>query len=165
MVILMALIIGATMTSYGSRLQAVQTKAQTEAMLAAEAGYEQAIFWMSQQTDILGDIQAGGGEGTIDFGTGSCSYEIGFRDFIGARPVFRVTSTGISGRPSFTRIVDVDVMQETSGWAMGACRVPYKRNKHYYNRTAVNFVNGEIIDYASSYKQPPGQSRHYRYLT
>ncbi len=72
MVILMALVIGATMTSYSSRLQAVQTKAQTEAMLAAEAGYEQALFWMSQQTDLLGDIQAGDGEGTIDFGTGSC---------------------------------------------------------------------------------------------
>jgi hypothetical protein len=141
-VILMALIIGATMTSYSSRLQAVQTKAQTEAMLAAEAGYEQAIFWMSQRTDLLGDIEAGGGKDTIDFGTGNCSYEITFRDFIGARPVFRVISTGISGRPSFTRIVDVDVMQETSGWAMGACRVPNGTT----STTGVYFGNGEVID-------------------
>ena len=142
MVILMALIIGAAMTSYGSRIQAVQTKSQTEAMLAAEAGYEQAIFWMSQRTDLLGDIQAGDGQGSINFGTGRCDYEIAFRDFIGARPVFRVTSTGVCGRPSFTRVVDVDVMQETSGWAMGSCRIPTGTS----STMGVNFVNGEIID-------------------
>jgi hypothetical protein len=146
MVILMALIIGATMTSYGSRLQAVQTKSQTEAMLAAEAGYENAIFWMSQQSDILGAIQAGGGDGTIAFETGNCTYEINFRDFIGARPVFRVTATGICGRPSFTRIVDVDVVQETSGWAMGACRVPTSGTSTTTTATTpVSFVAGEII--------------------
>jgi hypothetical protein len=141
-VILMALIIGTAMTSYGSRIQAVQTKSQTEAMLAAEAGYEQAIFWMSQRTDLLGDLQAGGGQGTINFATGSCSYIIGFHGFIGARPVFRVTSTGICGRPSFTRIVDVDIVQETSGWAMGTCRIPSGPS----STDPVYFGNGEIID-------------------
>jgi hypothetical protein len=141
-VILMALIIGSAMTSYNSRLQAVQTKSQTEAMLAAEAGYEKAIFWMSQRTDLLGDIQAGGGNDSINFGSGTCSYEIDFHGFIGARPVFRVTSTGISGRPSFTRVVDVDVVQETSGWAMGTCRIPIGSS----STMGVNFINGEIID-------------------
>ena len=148
-VILMALIIGTAMTSYGSRLQAVQTKSQTEAMLAAEAGYEQAIFWMSQQSDILSAIQAGGGQGTIPFATGSCSYTIDFHGFIGARPVFRVTSTGICGRPSFTRIVDVDVVQETSGWAMGACRIPGVSPatgvSPTTSTTGVYFGNGEVI--------------------
>jgi hypothetical protein len=141
-VILMALIIGATMTGYGSRIQAVQTKSQTEAMLAAEAGYEQAIFWMSQRTDLLGDIADGNGVGSINFETGRCDYEIGFHGFIGARPVFRVTSTGVCGRPSFTRVVDVDVMQETSGWAMGSCRVPSGTT----STTEVYFKNGEIVD-------------------
>ena len=141
-VILMALIIGTAMTSYNSRLQAIQTKSQTEAMLAAEAGYEQAIFWMSQRTDLLGDIEDGNGEGSINFGTGHCDYEIGFHGFIGVRPVFRVTSTGVCGRPSFTRVVDVDVMQETSGWAMGSCRVPSGTN----STTEVYFKNGEIVD-------------------
>jgi hypothetical protein len=139
MVILMALIIGATMTSYGSRIQAVQTKSQTEAMLAAEAGYEQAIFWMSQQGDILGAIP---GNGSITFGTGSCSYAISFHGFIGARPVFRVTSTGTCGRPSFTRIVDVDVVQETSGWAMGSCTIPNGTS----STTGVYFGNSEVIN-------------------
>ncbi len=141
-VILMALIIGSSMTNYHSRLQGVQTKSQTEAMLAAEAGYESAIFWMSQQSDILGAIQAGGGSGSVNFETGRCDYEIGFHGFIGARPVFRVTSTGVCGRPSFTKIVDVDVMQETSGWAMGACRVPTGTT----STTAVYFKDGEIVD-------------------
>jgi len=142
MVMLIILAIGAMMSSFGSRIQAVRTKAETEAMLAAEAGYERAIFWMSQQTDILGAIQAGSGTGNIDFGTSRCEYEINFQEFMGARPVFQVLSTGVSGRPSFTRVVDVAVMQETSGWAMGACRVPYSAS----SLNAVNFVSGEMID-------------------
>ncbi len=64
----MALIIGPTMTDYQVRLQAVKIKSQTEAMLAAEAGYESAIFWMSQQSDILGAIQQGSDNGSINFG-------------------------------------------------------------------------------------------------
>jgi hypothetical protein len=142
MVILIILAVGAMTTSYGSRLQAVQTKAQTEAMLAAEAGYEKGIFWMSQQTDILGAIQAGGGKDDIDFGTSHCHYEVSFSDFLGARPVFHVLSRGTSGRPSFTRVVDVEVMQETSGWAMGACRIPSGTS----STDAVYFGSNEIMD-------------------
>jgi hypothetical protein len=141
MVILIILAVGAMTTSYGSRLQAVQTKAQTEAMLAAEAGYEQGLFWMSKQADILGAIQLGGGIGDIDFGTSHCHYQVTFSNFLGARPVFHVLSTGTSGRPSFTRVVDVEVMQETSGWAMGSCRVPFGTST-----TEVYFKNGEIVD-------------------
>lgn len=142
MIILIILTVGTMMVSYGSRIQAVKTKAETEAMLAAEAGYERAIFWMSQQTDILGALQLGQGSGNISFGTSRCNYEVQFQDFIGARPVFKVLSTGISGRPTFTRVVDVSVMQETSGWGMGACRVPNGPT----STTAVYFKNGEIVD-------------------
>ncbi len=142
MAILVALTIGAMMTNYASRLQGVRTKAETEAMLAAEAGYERAIFWMSQQTDILGALQNGGGSGTINFTTSRCSYEVSFLDFIGSRAVFKVFATGISGRPSFTKVVDVSVMQEVTGWAMGVCRVPYGTTSTY----PVNFADGEIID-------------------
>ncbi len=142
MIILTILSVGAMMTSYGSRLQAVKTKAETEAMLAAEAGYERAIFWMSQQTDILGAIQLGGGSGNINFGTSRCSYEVQFQNFIGARPVFKILCIGISGRPTFTRVVDVSVMQETSGWAMGTCRVPNGTS----STQAVNFADDEIVD-------------------
>jgi hypothetical protein len=142
MVIVMILSIGAMMSSWTSRLQAARIKAETEAMLAAEAGYEKAIFWMSKQTDILGAIQAGGGSGNIDFGTSRCSYDISFADYIGARPVFKVAVTGISGRPSFTRIVDVNVIQETSGWAEGSCRYPTGTT----STGPIYFGNGETIN-------------------
>jgi hypothetical protein len=142
MLILIILSFGETMTSYTTRIQAVSVKAKTEAMLAAEAGYERAIFWMCQQSDILGALQAGGGSGTIDFGTSTCAYEVSFQGFLGARPVFQVNSTGKSGRPVYTRIVDVNVMQETAGWAMGACRVPIGSS----STTEVWFKSGEIVD-------------------
>jgi hypothetical protein len=141
-VILMALIIGTTMTDYQTRLGAVKLKSQTEAMLAAEAGYEQAIFWMSQQSDILTAIQNGSNNGSIDFGTSTCSYTINFHGWLGLKPIFEVISTGVSGRPSFTRVVDVNVIQETSGWAMGACRIPSGTN----STDAVYFGSNEIID-------------------
>jgi hypothetical protein len=142
MIILVILAVGETMTSYGSRIEAVKTKAQTEAMLAAEAGYERAIFWMSQQTDLLGEIQAGHGSDTINFGTSTCHYDVSFSDFLGARPVFNVSVTGTSGRPVFSRIVDVNVMQETSGWAMGACRIPNGTT----TTTEVYFAGTEIVN-------------------
>jgi hypothetical protein len=144
MTILILLALGEMMASYHSRMQAVQTKSQTEAMLVAEAGYERAIFWMSQQTDILGALQddASGSSGNIDFGSSSCRYQVGFLNFIGARPVFRVAVIGTSGKPVFGRAVDVAVMQETTGWAMGVCMVPIGPN----DMDKVYFADGEVID-------------------
>jgi hypothetical protein len=144
MLILIILCFGETMTSYTTRIQAVSAKAETEAMLAAEAGYEKAIFWMCQQSDILGAMQTGGGSGVINFDTSTCSYEVGFEGFLGSRPVFSVKATGKSGRPVYTRIVDVNVMQETSGWAMGACRIP--NGPSLSDTLGVNFIDGEVID-------------------
>jgi hypothetical protein len=141
-IILMALIIGATMTDYHARLESVKIKSQAEAMLAAEAGYEKAIFWMSQQSDIVTAINAGSDNGTIDFGSATCSYTVDFHGFMGSKPVFRIVSTGVSGRPSFTRVVNVDVIQETCGWAMASCTIPSGTN----STTPVYFGNGEIIN-------------------
>jgi hypothetical protein len=144
MVILISLAFGEMMASFNSRMQAVQTKSQTEAMLAAEAGYERAIFWMSQQKDILGALQDGtsGSSGNIDFGSSNCRYQISFLDFIGARPVFRVACIGTSGKPVFGRAVDVAVMQETTGWAMGTCQIPTGPT----SMDAVYFIGGEVIE-------------------
>ena len=141
-IILMALIMAASMTDYHIRLQAVQTKSQTEAMLAAEAGYERAIFWMGQQTDILTAIQNGSDNSSIDFGSATCSYTVDFHGFMGRKSVFRIVSTGVSGRPTFTRVVDVDVVQETCGWAMGSCTIPSGTS----STTGVYFGNGEVLD-------------------
>ena len=142
MVILTILAVGEMMSSYHMRINAIRTKAETEAMLVAEAGYERSIFWMSQQSDILGSLQSGGGSGVLNFGQSACNYQVSFLDFIGARPVFRVQVTGTSGRPAFSRIVDVAVIQEVTGWAMGVCMIPTSASA----MSAVYFVDGEIID-------------------
>ncbi len=142
MTILTALAAGAMMTSHTSRMRAVRIKAEAEAMLAAEAGYEWAILWMSRQPDILGALQddASGSSGTINFDTSSCEYKVGFRNYIGSKPVFNVTSIGTSG--VFSKVVDVAVMQEITGWAMGICRVPGGKNSTH----PVNFADGETLD-------------------
>jgi len=111
------------MVGYGARLHAIRIKTEAVAMLAAEAGYEKAIFWMGQQKDMLSTLQQGieGATGTIDFPTGSCDYQIELYTFAGSRPVYRIVSNGSSGK--FKRTVDVFVMQAVSGWDMGMCRV------------------------------------------
>lgn len=63
-VILCALGVGLLTVAYGTRLQAIQKKTEAVAMLAAEAGYERAIFWMGQQKDMLAALQQGV-EGTV----------------------------------------------------------------------------------------------------
>jgi hypothetical protein len=139
-VILAALATGLIMSSYLVRVKAVKAKCETEALLAAEAGYEQGIFWMSEQSDILGSLQDGANEGTIEFEGSSCSYFVDFDEYIGARPVFRITSTGTSGTSS--RVVDVQVVQAITGWVMGKCRIPTGPT----STGPVHFADGEILD-------------------
>ena len=140
--ILSALGVGMLTVGYGARLKAIRLKNEVAAMLAAEAGYEQAIFWMSQQPDMLSALQQGvpGTSGTLTFPDGNCNYKIGFFAFLGARPVYRVTSSGQSG--IFRRTVDVQVLQAMSGWDMGKCRVASGVTGTY----PVSFADGEIID-------------------
>jgi hypothetical protein len=142
LVILAALGVGLLMVGYGARLHAIRIKTEAVAMLAAEAGYEKAIFWMGQQKDMLSTLQQGieGATGTIDFPTGSCDYQIELYTFAGSRPVYRIVSNGSSGK--FKRTVDVFVMQAVSGWDMGMCRVLFGGKK----TMEVYFANGEIID-------------------
>ncbi len=127
---------------YGVRVRASRIKRETISMLAAEAGYEKAIFWMSQQADILSGLAdpTSGAFGTITFENSYCTYEIQLHDFIGARPVFRVLSTGYSG--SASRIVDVYVVQKITGWDMGMCRIPSGTS----STVEVYFANNEIIN-------------------
>ncbi len=127
---------------YGVRVRAARIKRETISMLAAEAGYEKAIFWMSQQSDVLSGLAdpTSGAFGTIAFENSHCYYEISLHDFIGARPIFRVISTGYSG--SASRVVDVYVVQEITGWDMGMCRIPSGTS----STEPVYFANGEVID-------------------
>jgi hypothetical protein len=127
---------------YGVRMRAIRLKRETVAMLAAEAGYEKAIFWMGQQPDVLTGLSqaASGSSGTIGFENSRCDYAVQFYSFIGARPVFRILSTGQSG-PS-RRVVDVYVMQAVTGWDMGMCRIP----SGPLTTEPVYFANNETID-------------------
>ena len=108
--------------AYGVRHRAIMLKNEAAAMLAAEAGYEKAIFWMSQQQDMLSALQNAvpGTTGTLDFPEGDCDYQIKLFTFSGSRPIYRVISNGHSG--VFNRTVDVLVLQAASGWDMGMSR-------------------------------------------
>lgn len=60
MIAVVVLVIGvSSMSAYrfiaahGVRLNAIRLKNEVVSMLAAEAGYEKAIFWMSQQSVML----------------------------------------------------------------------------------------------------------------
>ncbi|MCK5174462.1 MAG: type II secretion system protein, partial [Planctomycetes bacterium] len=53
-VLILAIIgLGLLKISYGARLRAVRIQNVASAKLAAEAGYEKAIHWMSEQEDLL----------------------------------------------------------------------------------------------------------------
>jgi hypothetical protein len=140
--ILTTLGVGLLAVGYGARREAIAEKAEVAAMLAAEAGYEKAIFWMGQQQDMLSALQLGtpGTSGSLAFPDSSCTYAVSLYTFVGARPVFRVVSDGHSG--IFNRRVDVLTVQMISGWDMGGCRIPISST----TTDEVSFVNGETLD-------------------
>jgi len=142
MAILSALGVGMLATAYGVRHRAIRLKNETAAMLAAEAGYEQAIYWMGQQKDMLSALkqQASGTTSSLNFQDSYCDYQIQLYCFAGSRPVYKVVSTGHSG--VFDRTVRVYVIQALSGWDMGLCRVPLGRNE----TAEVHFADDEIIN-------------------
>jgi type II secretory pathway pseudopilin PulG len=142
LVILAALGVGLLTIAYGVRHRAIMQRNEAAAMVAAEAGYEQALFWMGRQRDMLSALQDGvpGTTGVLDFPDGDCSYQINLFTFAGSRPVYRVISNGHSG--SFNRTVDVLVLQAASGWDMGMSRVLCGGT----STMEVYFASNEIID-------------------
>jgi hypothetical protein len=154
MVVLSFLGVGMLTVAYGVRHEAIQLKNESISMLAAEAGYEKAVFWMSQQKDMLGAIynQSSGVTGALNVPQGSCSYKVELFSFVGSRPIYRILSVGNSG--TFTRTVDVLVVQALSGWDMGMCRIPTGSA----STQAVNFSDSEVIDmplHINDYKDSP----------
>ena len=142
LIILPALGMGLLSVAYGTRLRAIQLKTEAVAMLAAEAGYEKAVFWMGKQKDMLSALQQGvdGTNDTIEFDTGYCNYKIELYTFVGSRPVYKIVSRGHSGK--FDRTVDVYLVQAISGWDMGKCKILFGGTKTY----PVHFASGEIVD-------------------
>lgn len=142
LLILGAVGLGLLNVAYGVRHRAIRLKNEAAAMLAAEAGYEKAIFWMCQQQDMLSALQDAvpGSTGGLDFSDGDCDYQIKLFTFAGSRPIYRVISNGHSG--TFNRTVDVLVLQAASGWDMGASRILLGGNE----TKEVYFTSGETID-------------------
>lgn len=142
LVILSALGVGLLTIAYGVRHKAIMLRNEAVAMLAAEAGYEKAVFWMGQQQDMLSALQDSvpGTAGTLTFPDGYCNYQITLYTFAGSRPVYRVISNGHSG--TFNRTVDVLVLQAASGWDMGMSRILTGGT----GTMEVYFTSGETID-------------------
>jgi len=154
LLVLAALGLGMLTVAYGVRHKAIRLKNEVIAMLAAEAGYETAVFWMSQQQDMLSSLQKAvpGTTGSINMPDGDCNYQITFFSFVGYRPIYKIISNGHSGM--FNRTVEVQVVQAMSGWDMGVCRVPTGMG----STAEVYFADGEIIDMPlviNDYKDDP----------
>ncbi len=141
MVILSILGLGLLTVSFGVRLHASRLKNEAIAMLAAEAGYEKAVFWMGQQLDMAYVLKGGGSfSDSLTLPNSYCNYDISLYSYIGSRPAFRIVSEGNCGR--FARTVDVIVLQAIGGWDMGMCRVPEGKT----GTAPVYFADGEVID-------------------
>jgi len=146
MLVLAALGVGMLTVAWGARRNAIMLKSEASAMLAAEAGYEKAVYEMSKQPDMLNALEAGasGTAGALSFADSRCNYQISLYTFLGSRPIYRVLSNGYSG--AFCRTVDVYVVQAISGWDMGMCRVADGTGTGIDFTEPVYFADGEIID-------------------
>lgn len=126
--------------AHGQLLQAVRVKNQESAFSAAEAAYERAVFWMSQQVDMLNYLGQNQASGTLDFGSSTSDYAVTFSTFLGARPVYRIEANGYSG--VFQHTINAYVVQAVSGWDLAMCRAPSAPN----TTVALHFVTGDILD-------------------
>jgi hypothetical protein len=101
-------------------LRTAVIKNEAAAMAAAEAGYESAVYWMSQQPDMISALDDAQASGSLEYDGSDCDYSVKMASFLGASPVYAVRSVGHSGR--FERTVEVHIVQAIGGWSMGMCR-------------------------------------------
>jgi hypothetical protein len=120
--------------------QAVRTKSQEAAAAAAEAAYEKAVFWMSQQVDLLTSLQNNSPTGTLNFAQSNADYSVTLASFSGSRPIYKVSANGHCG--IYQKTLDAYVVQAMAGWEMGQCRIPSSPT----STAEVSFMSGEIID-------------------
>jgi len=142
--------------SEGATVQAVLYQNENVAMLAAEAAYENAIYWMSGNPDLLLDMDISGTDDTLEFPNSTADYQVRFGGFVGYRPIFEVTANGYCG--TFHRGIRVHAAQAVSGWEMGQCRIPTGTS----STNPVYFADGEIIDmpvHINSYGNPDDSQR------
>ncbi|MEN6309839.1 MAG: hypothetical protein ABFD91_18995, partial [Anaerohalosphaeraceae bacterium] len=123
----------------GRLMQAVRIKSQESAAAAAEAAYEKAVFWMSQQVDMLEALNGNLASTTITFPQSHADYTLSFSTFIGARPIFEVQANGYCG--IYQKTLTAYLVQAVAGWEMGMCRIISGPN----TTDEVLFLDGEII--------------------
>jgi hypothetical protein len=134
--------VGLLAISYGVRIQASRMKSEETAMLVAEAGYESAVYWIEQQSDMTSYLKTHGTySNSLSFDNSTCDYTVSMYAFYGSRPAYQVLSKGYCGRFSMT--ADVIVMQAISGWDMGLCRIP----SGAHSTSPVYFGTDEVIDF------------------
>ena len=68
-------------SAQGKMTQAIRIKSEESASSAAEAGYEKAVFWMSQQVDLLSSLQTEQSSGSLDFAQSSTDYNVSLASF------------------------------------------------------------------------------------
>ncbi len=156
-ILLMSLMgFGLLTVSHGVGQQTAVVKTEAAAMAAAEAGFEQAVFWMSQQPDMISALNEAGARGSLSYENSRCDYSVQMAAFLGSSPIYEIRSVGHSG--IHERIVQVYMIQAVGGWAMGMCRIPTGSG----STSSVNYVEGEIIDmpiHINSYGDPKDSTR------
>ena len=145
LVVIVALILtitGAALLSVaeGQLFQSIRVKHQEAAFSAAEAAFEKAIYWMSQQVDMLEALEEEQASDSLTFDKSRADYEVSFSRFLAARPVFHVEAVGYSG--IFEHRLSAYVVQAVSGWELAMCRCPIGPN----NTAELRFVTGDILD-------------------
>ena len=142
--------------SQGAEVQALLFENEAVAMSTAEAAYENAIFWMGQNPELLMMMDVGGTTGSLIFEDSHADYSVKFDGFVGHRPIFEVTADGYCG--THHRSIRVYVIQASSGWEMGQCRIPISTAA----TQEVYFAEGEVLDipiHVNSYKAPDDPQR------
>jgi hypothetical protein len=125
--------------SEGRLVETVRIKSLESASAAAEAGYEKAVFWMSQQVDMLEALETANQTVSLSFPQSSADYKISFVNFVGSRPVFKLEANGYHG--IYQKTLSAYLVQAVAGWEMGKCRIVSDTTQ----TAQVRFVNGEII--------------------
>ena len=124
----------------GRRVQAIRIKNQESAASAAEAAYEKAAFWMSQQVDMFSSLQSSQTSGTLNFTQSSADYKVTVASFLGSRAVFKVNANGYCG--IYQKTIDAYLVQAVPGWEMGMSACPASPT----TIQPLSFVTGEVID-------------------
>lgn len=164
---------GLLTVAYGARLRVIMMKNEAIAKMTTEAGYEDAIWWMSGQDDLFNTLVPMEGRSQRDKGKeetvpvepyyrsvilaeGRYDFSVSFDHFIGTLPVYRIESTGYYGR--IKRKVVALIVQAVSGWDMGSCRVPSR----FSAGAPINFTGSDVVDmpiHVNCYGEPDDGER------